>query len=83
VAYVVYFVSDPASLPREALGEVRATMQQVADSVSTIPSSNPFWLSIQRSVLQIDVAGYRVMYRILPRAGEVHIVELQRLPPED
>ena len=83
MAYVVYFVSDPASLPREIVGEVRATMQQVADSVGTIPLSNPFWASIRSSLLQIDVAGYRVMYRILPRSGELHIVELQPLPAKD
>ena len=79
----MYFVSDPASLPREIVGEVQATMQQVADSVCTIPLSNPFWASIRTSVLQIDVAGYRVMYRILPRSGEVHIVELQRLTAQE
>jgi mRNA-degrading endonuclease RelE of RelBE toxin-antitoxin system len=31
------------------------------------------------SVLQIDVAGYRVVYRVDPRHREVRIVELAKL----
>ena len=55
-------------------------MKLVADAVSTIAPGNAFWSSNRSSVMQIDVAGYRVVYRVLPRSGEVHVVEVQPLP---
>jgi hypothetical protein len=80
LAFSIHFLVDPAWLPRAARLEIDRTMQQVADAVSTIAPENAFWGSIRSSVLQIDVAGYRVVYRVLPRSGEVHVVEVQPLP---
>jgi len=81
VAYSVKYFVDLARLPESVSGEVRQTMEQIADAVSTVPEANPFWASMDDSVLQIDVAGFRVSYRILPRATEVRVIELEQLPP--
>jgi hypothetical protein len=54
-------------------------MEQVALAIETIPAANPFWSSIHTSVLQIDVAGFRLSYRILPRSAEVHVTEITPL----
>jgi hypothetical protein len=79
VTYEVHFVVDLTALPQEVRAEMRRTMSRVADAVSTVPPANPFWASIHTSVLQIDVAGYRLLYRILPRSAEIHVVEVEPL----
>jgi hypothetical protein len=81
VAYSVKYFVDLARLAEDVRVEVRQTMEQIADAVSTVPEANPFWASMDDSVLQIDVAGLRVSYRILPRATEVRVIELEKLPP--
>ena len=44
-----------------------------AEVVATVPKASPFWSSMRNSVLQIDVAGYRLGYRI-DRAGRLVLV---------
>jgi hypothetical protein len=82
VAYSVKYFVDLAPLPETARLDVQRTMEQIADAVSTVPEANPFWASMDDSVLQIDVCGYRVSYRILPRVTEVRVIELELLRPK-
>jgi hypothetical protein len=51
-------------------------MEEVAEAVTTIPPANPFWSSMKDSLLQIDVAGWRVVYRVKLEDHEIHVVEL-------
>ncbi len=81
MAYSVKYFIDLAPLPEQVRLDVRRTMEEIADAVSTVPEANPFWASMDDSVLQIDVAGHRVSYRILPRATQIRVIELEQLPP--
>jgi mRNA-degrading endonuclease RelE of RelBE toxin-antitoxin system len=76
VDYSVRFEVDLETIPEGARQEIRRTMQQVADAVSTIPLSSPFWSSMKHSMLQLDVKGYRVVYRVDPTAHEIRVVEI-------
>ena len=51
-------------------------MDEIAEAVTTIPAINPFWSSMKDSLLQIDVAGWRVVYRVELRQREILVVEL-------
>ena len=74
--YTVRFEVDLETIPEGARQEIRRTMQQVADAVGTIPSSSPFWSSMRHSMLQLDVKGYRVVYRVDPTANEIRVIEI-------
>jgi len=76
VDYTVRFEVDLETIPEGARQEIRRTMQQVADAVGTIPSSSPFWSSMRHSMLQLDVKGYRVVYRVDPTAREIRVIEI-------
>jgi len=79
VDYTVRFEVDLETIPPGVRQEIRRTMQQVADAVGTIPPSSPFWSSMRHSVLQLDVKGYRVVYRVDPTALEIRVVEISPL----
>jgi mRNA-degrading endonuclease RelE of RelBE toxin-antitoxin system len=76
VDYTVRFEADLEAVLEGARQEIRRTMQQVADAVSTIPPSSPFWSSMKHSMLQLDVKGYRVVYRVDPTAREIRVIEI-------
>jgi hypothetical protein len=78
---LVRFEIDLEAIPEGARQEIRRTMQQVADAVSTIPASSPFWSSMQHSVLQLDVMRFRVVYRVDPQALEIRVVEISPIRP--
>ena len=79
VTYQVHFAVELASFAEDSRVEFQAMMGQVAEAVSTIPAANAFWSSIGASVLQIEVAGHRLLYRVLPRTREIRVVEIQPL----
>ena len=81
MAYSVKYFVDLAPLADDVRLEVQQTMEQIADAVSTVPEANPFWASMDDSMLQIDVSRLRVSYRVLPRVKEVRVIELEQLPP--
>jgi hypothetical protein len=78
---LVRFEVDLEAIPEGARQEIRRTMQQVADAVSTIPAASPFWSSMQHSVLQLDVMRFRVVYRVDPRGLEIRVVEISPIRP--
>ena len=55
-------------------------LKDIAESVESVPAASPFWPSMHDSTLQIDVDGWRVLYRISRHAREIIAVELVRLP---
>ena len=76
VAYEVHFDVDLEPIPDLARQEIRRTMQEIAEAVTTIPAASPFWSSLKLSLLQIDVEGWRVVYAIDTPRQEIHVVEL-------
>jgi hypothetical protein len=79
VTYSVHFEVDLGAVPDGPRQEIRRTVQQIADVVSTIPGSSPFWSSMKESLLQVDVQGWRLVYRVLPDRREIRVIELEAL----
>lgn len=77
--YSVKFAIDLASFPAETRRQIETTMTQIAEVVSTVPPSSPFWSSMKDSVLQIDVEGFRLGYRIDKARGQIRVIEAQRI----
>ena len=76
MAYSVHFRVDLATVPQSARDEVQRTMSDISDALATVPPSSPFWISMKNSVMQIDVMGFRVVYRVDRRRHEIQVVEL-------
>ena len=76
MAYSVQYRVDLNVVPETSRDEIRRMMDEIADVVSTVPASNPFWTSSRNSLLQIDVSGWRLVYRVEPRNREILVVEL-------
>ena len=81
VTYSVRFGVSLEAIPEGARREIDRTMRQIADVLGSVPTSSPFWGSMKDSLLQIDVEGWRVVYRIDAAAGEVRVVELAQIRP--
>jgi len=79
VAFSVHYAVDLSQVPEKARGEVARVVQQIAEVVATISPANAFWASMKDSVLQIDLEGYRLVYRVDAREREVRVIELQKL----
>ena len=77
VSYSVHYGIDLQALPKGVRADVERTMEQIAEVVSTVPTTSPFWSSASHSLLQIDVAGWRVVYRVDSRAQKVRVVEVE------
>jgi hypothetical protein len=73
---VTYSVRFKTALPAEARAEIEQVIGQIAEAVSTIAPTNPFWISMEDSLLQIDVAGHRVVYRIDRHGQQIIVVEV-------
>ncbi len=54
-------------------------MQQISEAVTTVPAASPFWSSMKESLLQIDVEGWRVVYRIDVARQQIAVIELHQL----
>jgi hypothetical protein len=76
LSYSVHFRANLNAVPEGARAEIRRMMDEIAEVVTTIAPANPFWSSLKDSLLQIDVAGWRVVYRVEPREREIRVVEL-------
>ena len=70
----MYAIQDP---PR---GEIIQVLEQIADAVTPIPPSSAFWDSMKSSLLQIDISGFRVVYRIESDPRQLRVIELQQIP---
>jgi hypothetical protein len=79
VAYAVHFGVDLEGLPDDVRSEIVRTMDQIADAVTTIPPASAFWSSMKDSLLQIDVRGRRVVYRIEASQQLITVVEFAQI----
>ena len=79
MSYSVHFVIDLEAIRAEERSEVQRTMQDVAEAVGSVPPSSPFWASMNDSLLQIDVKGWRLVYRIDPIRTEIRVVDVRRI----
>ena len=77
MTYSVHYHVGLEAIPEDAQREIVRIMLQIAEVVSTVPDSSPFWSSMKDSLLQIDVNRWRVVYRIDPGRREIHVVELR------
>ena len=76
MTYSVHLGVDLEGLPEDVRLEIDRTMEQIADAVTTIPPASAFWSSMKDSLLQIDVRGYRVVYRVETARQTIVVVEL-------
>ena len=77
--YSVHFAIRLEELPDETCAQIVQTFEQVAEAVSSVERASPFWTSIKGSVLQIDVAGWRLGYRLDQAREQIIVIEAQRL----
>jgi hypothetical protein len=68
------------AVSEDTRAEIRRTMQQIAEVVSSISPASPFWSSMKDSLLQIDVKGFRLVYRIFPKRAQIVVIELAAFP---
>lgn len=79
VSYSVHFAIDMTGFSEGERRQVEQTMQQIAEVVTSVPKASPFWSSMKDSVLQIDVAGWRLGYRIERAGSLVRVVEASKV----
>ena len=79
VSYSVQFTIALETFADGERRQIEQTMQQIAEVVDTVPKASPFWASMRNSVLQIDVAGYRLGYRIDRTASQIRVIEVTRV----
>jgi hypothetical protein len=79
VTYSLHYAVDLGALAEDARLEIERTMRQIAEVVDSVDPANPFWASMKDSLLQIDIGGFRVIYRIDPWRREIRVVELVSL----
>jgi hypothetical protein len=76
VTYSLHFSVDLGDLAEDVRLDIQRTMQQIAEVVGGIAPANPFWASMNDSLLKIDIGALRVVYRIDPERREIRVVEL-------
>ena len=59
---------------------VDQAFQQIAEAIAGIPPASPFFASLDEAVLQIDVEGFRVGYRVDQRSRELRVIEVAPIP---
>jgi hypothetical protein len=80
VAGKVQFPANLRPLDDTSRGEIVGVLEQVVSTLSGIPPASAFWDSMQSSLLQIDVGGFHIVYRIEPDHRGIRIIELQQIP---
>lgn len=79
MSYTVQFGICLEKLPLAARRDIEHAFQELASAIGAIPSRSPFFRSMECSQLQLDVAGFRIGYRIVERSRELRVLEAQRL----
>ena len=60
--------------------QILAVLEQIADSLTAVPPASAFWDSMRSSLLQIDIGGFHILYRIEPDPRLIRVIELQQIP---
>jgi hypothetical protein len=80
VAGKVQFPTNLRPIDDRSRGEIVGVLEQLSDALGGIPPASAFWDSMQSSLLQIDVRGFHIVYRIEPDHRGIRIIELQQIP---
>jgi hypothetical protein len=80
VALSVQLPGDSRAIDEPSRGEILQALEEIARAVTGIQPGNAFWDSMSSSLLQIDVSGFRIVYRFEPAPPWVRVIELQRIP---
>jgi hypothetical protein len=79
LAYSVIFNTDLSQVPDPVIAELRKSLSDVGASISTIPESNVFWVSIDDSFFEITIDLWRFSYLIDRRKQELVVVGVRRI----
>ena len=79
MSYSVRYQVNLEDIPEDARPEIVRTFQQISEVVGTVPLTSPFWSSMKESVLQVDVKGWRLAYRIELKGQLIRVIEAQKL----
>jgi hypothetical protein len=80
VAVSVQLPGDPRAIDEPSRREILHVLEQIAGAVTAVPLASAFWDSMRTSLLQIDVSGYRIVYRFEAAPPWIRVIELQRIP---
>ena len=80
VSYSVIYAINLSAIPVRARVEIEKAMGQIAEAIAGIPDTSPFFSSIDDSIMQIDVEGWRLVYRLDPVDRILKVIESSRLP---
>ena len=81
VSYSVIYAIDLGAIPDRPRVEIEKSFRQIAEAVAGISETSPFFSSIDDSTLQIDVEGWRLVYRLEPKGRMIKVIEATQLPP--
>jgi hypothetical protein len=76
----VQLPAHPPAIDDRSREEILHVLEQIASAVESIPAASVFWDSMKTSLLQIDVSGFRIVYRFGTAMPAIRVIELQRIP---
>jgi hypothetical protein len=79
LAYSVIFNTDLSQVPDSVIAELQKSLTLVGDSISTIPETNAFWVSIDDSFFEITIDQWRFSYIIARKRQELIVVGVRKL----
>lgn len=79
VSYSVQFGINLETIPEEPRSRIQKTMRQISEVVDTVSASSAFWSSMKDSVLQIEVTGWRIGYRVETASRQILVIEAEEL----
>jgi hypothetical protein len=79
LAYSVIFNTDLSQVPDSVIAELQKSLTLVGDSISTIPETNAFWVSIDDSFFEITIDQWRFSYIIERKRHELIVVGTRKL----
>ena len=78
MAYSIIFNTDVAHVPPAVLAELRKSLGDIGESISSIPQTSVFWVSIDNSLFELTISGWLFSYLIDRRRDELVVVSVQR-----
>jgi hypothetical protein len=70
---------DTSGVPADVLEVVRKQLEDLARALAVIEPSNPFWTSLRKSGMRIDIGGWRFKFRV--EFGSVALAEAEQTVP--
>jgi len=76
----VQLPADGPALDEASRRRILGILEQISDDLTAIPPASRFWDSIDTSLLQLDLDGLHVLYRLEPDHRGIRVIELQQVP---